>query len=707
MRVESEFPQSFDRCAYYGRVSTPRQKLEHQREHVFRWCEQQGVQIPAHLRFEDKEKRHRSDKREDFQRLLEVCRRGELDWIVICSFDRWGVADPDEFSEFRRQLRRYDVQLWSVVDHLNLTSLNEGDYFRIVALAVGATRYVEQMAEKNILKMIEMAKQGWAATGNAPYGTDLVCYPLHDLTKPLFRVVRLRYKAPHLYRTIYTDGREDVSERMPPRDKKATGYRFEPSICDDRLQAVRQMYELYDSGMGFTDISEALWKQGLKHYDKPFGYHGVETILSNPVYIGEPAWGKLGVGAYYILHDGQPKKVRRKSSDTLVIKKAEAEYARPLKPIFAPIVPPDLWQRVHDRLAERAHVNPSFGKRRTKSRAKHPLNGKLFCPDCGEPMVFGSTMSKGKTKRYYICGTYRKTQRKKCRANSIPWSKIDKAIETLLATVRDRLAALTTAEPKAAETVLKEKWAKETELGRLIYRIVNIAFHQTDSELLDDESERNENIFEFVKGQLAEGKHPTAGGNEKAGTFDEEKGEWIGWDMPTFLSLAFEFYNRTFEESVKDLRKELGSIDAELARIAKAIMDGIPSETVRRTLNARMGELEGRKRELEPRLVPLTGTAQALIDQLHAIRETVEQTDTVAKAKLLDSFVERVVPHFQEDAGQRKERDVTFEFVPMHAARNVLPEPMKVRGDRTDRGSWPQRGRNGQGMSLNTARGRW
>jgi hypothetical protein len=236
---------------------------------------------------------------------------------------------------------------------------------------------------------------------------------------------------------------------------------------------------------------------------------------------------------------------------------------------------------------------------------------------------------------------------------------------------------------------------------------VNVACYGIDSELHEDESERDEALFDFVKGQLAEGKHPSDGGNPKAGTFDEEKGEWIDCDMPTHLSLAFWLYNRSFEESVKDFRAEVTTIDAELARIAKAIMDGIPSDTVRRTLNARMGELEGRKRELEPSLVPLTGTAQALIDQLHAIRETVEQTDTVAKAKLLDSFVERVVPHFHEDAGQRKERDVTFEFVPMHAARNVLPEPMKVGSDRTGRGSWTPPGRSGPGRSSRPGRGRW
>ena len=81
-------------------------------------------------------------------------------------------------------------------------ALPKATIFGVVAMAIGATKYVEQMAE-NILKMIEMAKQGWAATGNAPFGTDLVCYPLHDLCRPLFRVIRTRYIRPHGFRILY------------------------------------------------------------------------------------------------------------------------------------------------------------------------------------------------------------------------------------------------------------------------------------------------------------------------------------------------------------------------------------------------------------------------------------------------------------------------------------------------------------------------
>jgi hypothetical protein len=114
-------------------------------------------------------------------------------------------------------------QLYSVVDELNITSADDASCWRVAGAAEGATRYVSQQAEKNIEKMVGMAQQGWATTGNASFGLDLVCYPLTDLTRPLFRVVRMRYK-PHLYKVItYTpDSRVErdangfiVKERMP------------------------------------------------------------------------------------------------------------------------------------------------------------------------------------------------------------------------------------------------------------------------------------------------------------------------------------------------------------------------------------------------------------------------------------------------------------------------------------------------------------
>lgn len=673
-------PQAVDRCAWYLRVSTPRQKLEHQREHVLRFCEEQRIHIPDDMRFEDKEKRHKSAKRQDFQRLFHAAKAGQLDWIIICSFDRWGVADVDEFFEFRRLLLKQDVRLWSVVDQMNLTGINEGDYFRIVAMAIGATKYVESMAEKNILKMIEMAKQGWAATGNAPYGTDLVCYPLHDLTRPLFRVVRKRYIRPHLFRILHytADSRverdqaglivadhlsiakEEISERMPPRDKKGTGYRFEPSIESDRIRALNLMFELYDSGMGFHAISRSLWGQGFKHYDKPFGHHGLEAILDNPVYIGLPAWGKNGVGAYRILLNGSPTKIRRKTSDTFVVHKDESHYVQPLKPVFAPIVPVDVWQRVHDRLRDRAHTNPDYGKRRTRERTSHPLNGKLYCPDCNEPMVLGSAMpavnGRGKKTRCFNCGTYRRFCRLKCYANTVGWDRLDTAIDNLMETVKGRIDRLV-ADP--LKTLREEEWARECELTDICTPIED----------------------ELIRG-IEEGVIEEKPGDPDKSIFDQ----------------AFELYDQIHASRTQSLRQELEGIDREQQRLGNLLLEGIPSETVKKQLFTRLAELEARKKKIEPQLVPLTAQANVLREQLHSISCTIESTEKAGLARLLDKFVEKAIPRFEilTVGPQKKRRAIlrSVEFIPRQneAARSILPVAMELGATRTDMDSSPPPG---------------
>ena len=88
---------------------------------------------------------------------------------------------------------------------------------------------------------------------------------------------------------------------MPPRDKKTTGYRYEPTVETRRLEALKLMFELADLKLTFTDISARLWAQNLGHYTKPFGYHGIESILSNSAYIGLPAWGIFLQPAGFIL----------------------------------------------------------------------------------------------------------------------------------------------------------------------------------------------------------------------------------------------------------------------------------------------------------------------------------------------------------------------------------------------------------------------
>ena len=221
----SAFPQLSDRLAYLGRVSTPKQKLIQQWQMVERWQEQTGLMIPAERRFEDYIRRHETAgiikelvdrkakpgrKRYRFDDLMALVESRSIDWIIIASFDRWGISNKDDIFIFRNWLGQHDVQLFSVQDNLNITAADDGTFWQVAAKAAGATAYVATMADNNIRKMVSMAEAGWATTGNNPFGVDLVCYYLTDLSRPLFRVVRMNYK-PHSYKIItYTpDSRVD------------------------------------------------------------------------------------------------------------------------------------------------------------------------------------------------------------------------------------------------------------------------------------------------------------------------------------------------------------------------------------------------------------------------------------------------------------------------------------------------------------------
>ncbi|MBI2806073.1 MAG: recombinase zinc beta ribbon domain-containing protein [Planctomycetes bacterium] len=738
-------PQSGDRLAYFGRVSTPKQRLEHHWEPVQRWLDSHDLHIPDELRFEDKIRRHESasffrdwDKRKQntgrkryrFDDMMQLVEAGSIDWIVISNFDRWGIRDKDEVFVFRSKLREYDVGLYAVVDQLNVTGLEDGDFWRVAAAAEGSTRYVSGMADKNIQKMIQMAEAGWATTGNNPFGIDLVLYPLNDLTRPLWRVVRTRYKKPHEYRVIYyTDKscvdrdnagfivnarleveREVIQNNMPPRDKKTTGYRYEPSVEVNRLEAVRQMFEMYHSGLEFGAISESLWNQRLGHYDKPFGYHGVETILRNSAYVGLPAWGKVGVGEYRITLDKMPMPVKRKKDETLVMKKTEDQYIFPKRPVFAPIIKPDLFASVKQKLDNRPQVNDSFGKRRTRDKATHPLNGKLFCPDCDAPMVLGSFMpgtktlqkTKGKAKRYrcFVCGTYRKTIRAKCNANTVRWETLDAAIEEMLKRVADRIDTISRGD---LNSLTEAEWLKKSELGKTILSIIWAVLGKGHH----PENPASHAIYGFLAQKLHVETEFTVKKIEfKDGILERP-------DATKVFSWAFDFYDQEFTTTVAALKAELTAINDELDGIASEIVvQRRKNQSMAERLDKRAEELDKRRAEIEPQLVPITQKARATLEQLNSIRETILAADKTQIGLLLASFVERVYPVFDVKlTGPKKKRRtevVSYRFVPKDtdAAKRVLPDEMKISVSRTGTGSSRPPARSSPGRWTSSARAR-
>lgn len=615
-------PQPTSACAYYGRVSTPKQKIEHQREHVFRFCETHNIHIPAEFKLEDVGKRHRADKRPNFQMLLDYARQRKVDWIIVASFDRWGVSDVDEFFEFRRALKKTQTHLWSVVDNCCLTSCEEGDYYRIVSLAVASSRYCEQMAEKNVLKMIEMIRNGWWASGSAPYGTDLVCYTLAG-EQELFRVIRLDERHANGKRitrvkVVKPNGEEEVSSRFPLRDKKATGYKLRPSVVKERLKAVNLLFEYFANGMGLSEMSKTLLSQGVTHYGSAFQDHAITTILSNPAYIGLPTWGKVGTGAYRVLRDLQPARPNRNDKEAYNKIKTEKDWIQPFTPQFPPIVPVELWETVQEKLKAKIPTNPNFRKRRTKSITTHPLNGKMVCPDCEQVMVLGSSMVKGKEPiRCFNCGLYRRSGRQKCFSNSVRFDKLDWAVEQLLEQVKDRIQKV---KDLNVGTLMEEEWLKRSELGKIIREMFLDVY-----------------MPERKPGQRI--------------VLDEALTCLVG--LPGTFEWLLEDYLSRFNAETGKHKAELEENEKEIQKIGD-LLEKTPSELLRERWSKKLGELEERRRELKSRTTPIAAKARAIQDQLTSIQEEIALGDKRKTALLLDSFLEKVVVTLPSSRGWRR-----------------------------------------------------
>ena len=643
-------PGPGDRVAYLGRASSAKQKIEHQREEVVNYCERTGIHLPPENWFEDKVKRHKQlDSGVNFKRLMDKCLNGDFDWIIIATFDRWGIESKDDIFVLRKQLNNIGVRLYVVSDDLEITGSDDSSFWRVAARAEGATSYVGQMSQKNIQKMHSMAHQGLATTGNSPYAIDLVCYPLinssPDLSRPLYRVVRELFVNPAQFRIIHSDGAVEVVDKMPLRDKRTSVYRYEKSLDPHRLKAIQLIFEYVDSGMTFGEVAEALWKLGYSHYRNiPFKASSIEAIVNNPAYIGKPAFGKNGTGTYYQSNGNQAVKVQKKAGDKQYTKKPKDQYVLPDECIWAdgPIVDPELFERVQQRLANRTK---STGKR-TRSKILHPLNGKVICPECNAPMGLHATVRRnGETVKYYICQTYRNTRRKQCHANSFRTSKVDNAIIELLATVKDRVEKLT--DSRLVATLQKEEWAASSELGKLMCQIVQQQLGKLSLYPLISEGEAISAVQEPQQTTLATQL----------------------WQM------ALVYYQARFVKEGEQARERLIIIDAELDRITQAIMDGIPSQTVKDKLNQRMHALEHEKAKLQSTLVPLTAKAETLQARLHAIKRTIEQNQEMDIARLLDSFLERVEVVFEGDYKVGCERPISFRFVP-RAGNPVMGEAM-------------------------------
>ncbi|MBX9579063.1 MAG: recombinase family protein [Gemmataceae bacterium] len=665
--------------------------------------------MPEEFRFQDHVRRHeaagamRAGKGGVLGDLIGAMKGGRVDWVLVATFDRWGIQSIDEIFRFRDQLREYGVRLYSVGDELDITGQDDLTVMRIAMSAIQSTGYTKQMADKNIQKMILMAEQAWFASGNAPYAFDHVMYYLHDLSRPIWRVVREDYQPMRCRVLHYTPDsrverdagglivrsdlrveREEVLDGMPPRDKKRTGYRLEPTSDARKVEAVRMAFDLADRGYSLSRTADALFDQGHRHYGKRWGARTLEGVFTNPAYIGFPAWSKNGTGKYKQTSGKRAVAVERKATDRVSRRKDRAEWVSSNYAICPPMVDPEAWERVAAGIWARRASNTQSGPVRKRNKLAHPLNGKVFCPDCDKPMVLGSSYPGVKTQaatgrqakrtHCFHCGTYKRTNRTDCNSNAVSWTKLDRALEQVLKLIGERLGEIGTAD---VGKLREAEWLKATELGRVLQGMAWAVEEPTGDE--DPDGPATGLIEDFQK---RERQKRAAGISTDQVNYDARQevadvaysvaGDVGYLDKPDAYDLLAETvkrYEAKFQGDTLAIRTELEEIDRDIHDLTLSLKALVRTPTAYKITLGRIEQLESRKRELEPNAVPASVTAEGLRDHLAGIRQVIADADKLKLATLFDRYIEKVVPEFRvvgKPGGKRRPRTevVALRFVP-------------------------------------------
>ncbi len=130
-------------------------------------------------------------------------------------------------------------------------------------------------------------------------------------------------------------------------------------------------------------------RKGTRYGGRPFTRHTLESMLSNPLYLGK-------VRLKGELYDGE----------------------------HPAIVEPDVWRQANQLLTARS--------REEKPQSREPLEailrGLLHCDACGTPMVPAYTKRNAVRVRYYTCMSAQKRGWKSCPSRSLPASAIEESV---------------------------------------------------------------------------------------------------------------------------------------------------------------------------------------------------------------------------------------------------------------------------------------
>ncbi len=347
------------------------------------------------------------------QRLLtsEYIQRNIKDGEVVGEF----VDDGYTGTNFKRPKFQEMIRL---IDKGAINCVIVKDLSRFGRDYIGVGEYLEKYFPINDIRFIAI-NDGYD-TASATYNDDFIM-PIKNIFNAQYSK-DISKKVKSSFRSLQKEGKfvgafASYGYIKDPKD------RHRLLIDEPAAQIVREIFSLYNSGMGKVSIARELngrnipcpseykklngmnYTNGQKlELTKYWSYSTIHNILKNEMYIGNMIQNKS-------IRKTVRGKARKNDKDSWIAIDGTHE----------PIIPKEQWditQELLTRNTRQIDFDQNVGL----------FAGYIFCGNCGRAMSKITNKYKTKTVTTYICGTYKRYGEKTCKRNSVKIDLLEKLV---------------------------------------------------------------------------------------------------------------------------------------------------------------------------------------------------------------------------------------------------------------------------------------
>ena len=230
------------RVALYARFSSDNQRTESidaQIRAMRKYCQQNHWKIVAE--YKDEAKSATTDKRPEFQKMIEDSGKNLFDIVLVHKLDRFSRNRYDS-AIYKSKLKKNNVSIASVLERID----DSPESVMMEAMLEGMAEYYSKNLSREVMKgMNETALQCKHTGGCTPFGYCL-----------------------------------DENRKL--------------KIIPEEAKAVKMIFEMFANGYGYTAIIKELNKQGFKtRRGSEFGKNSLFEILRNEKYTGTFVFNKV------------------------------------------------------------------------------------------------------------------------------------------------------------------------------------------------------------------------------------------------------------------------------------------------------------------------------------------------------------------------------------------------------------------------------